>query len=224
MAELSRRTVLGAAAATAASLGLTGTPVWANGAPEGFDAGLFATPPADSRPTILWFWNGTVTPDLVDAHAGRHARPAAWTRCWSSRSTPPRSGRRSSARHGSRIIEHALREAQRHGMRVWLFNDDFFPSGRAGGFVVNGGTVGDRTYPPRPDLRTKGVAPQRDLVARRPAVPLAGRGSCSLAVSDGRLVVDAARVRRRPRAAATAPAGPTTTSRRPSGSTAAPRG
>jgi hypothetical protein len=32
----------------------------------GFDLAAFADPPNDSRPTVLWFWNGTVTNDLID--------------------------------------------------------------------------------------------------------------------------------------------------------------
>ncbi len=87
------------------------------------------------------------------------------------------------------IIEFTLREAQRHGMHVWLFNDDFFPSGRAGGFVANGGTVGDHVYEPRPDLRTKAIGHVPMTVEGGGPVLLATRG---LSVVDGRLVVDAA--------------------------------
>ena len=33
---------------------------------HGFDPAAFADPPDDSRPIVLWFWNGTVTNDLID--------------------------------------------------------------------------------------------------------------------------------------------------------------
>ncbi|MET0235395.1 MAG: glycosyl hydrolase [Kibdelosporangium sp.] len=189
--ELPRRRVLALTAAAAlAGMSVVGTRSIADAAPdsaEGFSAGRFANPRADSRPTILWFWNGTVTTDLVatglaDMRAkGIHEvlvfpfdtaalRPQFFTEEWFT------------------LIEFTLREAQRHGMHVWLFNDDFFPSGRAGGFVVNGGKVGDRVYQPRPDLRIKGVGRQTMTVAGGSPVRLAGRG---LSVSDGRLLVDA---------------------------------
>ncbi|MEV7403057.1 glycosyl hydrolase [Streptomyces sp. NPDC091267] len=191
-APVSRRRILQIAAAAAAA-GAT-TSFWqpAHAAePDGqggFSVDRFARPPADSMPLILWFWNGTVTTDLVDTTlADMRAkgvsevlvfpfditalRPAFFTEAWFD------------------IVEHTLREADRHHMHIWLFNDDFFPSGRAGGFVVNGGKVGDRTYSPRPDLRTKGVQRSSTRVAAGATVPLTGR---ALSVADGRLVVDAA--------------------------------
>jgi hypothetical protein len=42
----------------------------AESAPKGLDAARFADPRPDSRPTVLWFWNGTVTPALVDRQFG----------------------------------------------------------------------------------------------------------------------------------------------------------
>ena len=136
--------------------------------PDGFDRARFAHPPGDSRPTSLWFWNGTVTPALVDAQLADlqaqgidevlvfpydtpSLRPVFFSEPWFD------------------LIEHTLREARRRGMHVWLFNDDFFPSGRGAGLIVNGGRVGDRVYPPRPDLRPDGgVAADGDR-RRRPA-------------------------------------------------------
>ncbi|VVJ22254.1 Uncharacterised protein [Amycolatopsis camponoti] len=193
---LSRRQLLAFAAATTVATGLA-IRVPAADATEagtgeakaaGFPAARFADPRPDSRPTVLWFWNGTVTPDLVAAGLadlrgqGVHEvllfpfetsalKPAFFSEDWFA------------------IIEFALREAQRHGMHLWLFNDDYFPSGRAGGFVVDGGTVGGRVYPPRPDLRLKGVGHQVLTVTGGAPVPLVSRG---LSVSDGRLLVDAA--------------------------------
>ncbi|MFJ9381980.1 glycosylhydrolase-like jelly roll fold domain-containing protein [Streptomyces sp. NPDC101455] len=189
---VSRRRALQLAAAAAAVSGAVSfwQPVYAaepagQGGPS---ADRFTRPAADSMPLILWFWNGTVTTDLVDSTLAdmrdkgvsevlvfpfdtTALQPAFFTEAWFA------------------VIEHTLREADRHGMRVWLFNDDFFPSGRAGGFVVNGGTVGGRTYQPRPDLRTKGVTRSSLQVAGGSSVPLAGR---ALSVAGGRLVVDAA--------------------------------
>lgn len=108
-----------------------------------FDAQRFSKPPSDSRPAILWFWNGEVTPALVDKQMADFRskgvdelkifgfntpdlRPKFFSEAWFD------------------LIDHTLREAQRTGMHLWLANDDIFPSGRAGGFLVNGGTVGNR--------------------------------------------------------------------------------
>lgn len=189
-AGLPRRNVFALAAALAVGMSVVGGRQTADAAPEsqeGFSARRFADPRADSRPTVLWFWNGTVTTDLVttqlaDLRAkGVHEvlvfpfdtaalRPLFFSEDWFT------------------LIEFTLREAQRHGMHIWLFNDDFFPSGRGGGFVVNGGTVGDRVYEPRPDLNIKGVGHETMTVAGGSPVTLASRG---LSISDGRLVVDA---------------------------------
>jgi hypothetical protein len=193
--EVSRRTVLAVSAAAAVAAGMPvvftgGAPVNADPAqPEtAFDAARFADPRGDSRPTVLWFWNGTVTPDLVNAQLAdmrdkgvtevllfpfdtAALRPLFFSEEWFA------------------IVEHALREALRLGMHVWLFNDDFFPSGRGGGFVVNGGRVGDRVYPARPDLRPRGIVRTTTVATGGSVIVLAGRG---LTVLDGRLVVDAA--------------------------------
>ena len=218
--RLSRRRLLALAAATTVATGVAVRIPAADAASAGagFPAGRFADPRPDSRPTVLWFWNGTVTPDLVAAGLAdlrgqgvyevllfpfetAALKPAFFSEEWFS------------------VIEFALREAQRHDMHVWLFNDDYFPSGRAGGLVVDGGTVGGRVYPPRPDLRLKGVGHQVLTVTGGGPVPLAGRG---LSVSDGRLLVDAAARAASP-CCGKAPSGRTTTSKRRSASRARPR-
>ncbi|MCS7477932.1 glycosylhydrolase-like jelly roll fold domain-containing protein [Umezawaea endophytica] len=190
--RLPRRRVLAltAAAALVAGVSAAGGRSTASAAPEageGFPAARFTDPRPDSRPTVLWFWNGTVTTDLVAAQLAdlraqgvfevlvfpfdtSALRPRFFTEDWFT------------------LIEFTLREAQRHGTHLWLFNDDFFPSGRGGGFVVNGGKVGDRVYPPRPDLGVKGVGRETVVVTGAGPVPLVSRG---LSVSDGRLLVDA---------------------------------
>ena len=79
-------------------------------------------------------------------------------------------------------------------MKIWLFNDRNFPSGRAAGYVVNGGTVGDRTYEPHPELRAQSVA-HSELAASGPGSfdvrdRSPGLIPSALSVSDGRLTVD----------------------------------
>ena len=175
-------------AAAAVALALA---VPAGAAAQGFDAQSFRTPPSDARPTLLWFWNGTVTTEIVDRQlADMRAqgvdevlvfpfdttalRPAFFSEEWFD------------------LIEHTLREAQRTGMHIWLFNDDLFPSGRGAGLVVNGGKVGDRTYEPRPDLRPDGIARSTRTVDGGGPVELDDAGDAGLRVQDGRLIVDAA--------------------------------
>ncbi|WP_201778785.1 glycosyl hydrolase, partial [Streptomyces sp. 150FB] len=190
-----RRRVLQLAALAAAAGGAAGAVALdgtayaaAPGGSGAFSAARFARPAADSMPLILWFWNGPVTPDLVDTTLADlrdkgvtevlvfpfdtpALRPVFFTEAWFD------------------LVEHTLREADRHDMGVWLFNDNFFPSGRAGGFVVNGGQVGDRTYRPRPDLRTKSVRRSSTEVSGGTSVTLDAR---TLSVTGGRLIVDAA--------------------------------
>ncbi|MEU5343769.1 MULTISPECIES: glycosyl hydrolase [unclassified Streptomyces] len=191
-AEPSRRTVLalaGAVALAASAPLAAAEPAAAASAASVDDARVdrFAHPRSDSRPTILWFWNGTVTDDLVRAQLadmrdkGIHEvlvfpfeteelQPRFFSEAWFS------------------LIGVALREAQRHGMHMWLFNDDYFPSGRAGGLVVAGGRVGDRVLPPRPEFGLKGVGVTQLDVPGGTTVRLVAQ---PLSVVDGHLLVDA---------------------------------
>lgn len=156
-------------------------------------AARFENPPGDSKPTILWFWNGTITESLVDRQladmrsegireavifpdATSSLNPTFFSEGWFA------------------MVGHTLREAQRTGMKVWLYNDRSFPSGRAAGYVVNGGTVGDRVYEPRPELRAQSIA-RSELEASGPgSFDVRGRFPglipSALSVSDGRLKVD----------------------------------
>ncbi|WP_320781792.1 glycosylhydrolase-like jelly roll fold domain-containing protein [Streptomyces sp. CRN 30] len=196
---LSRRgfVVAAGAAGTVVATGLParaaapGTPAAAASAASaaGFSARAFTDPPKDSRPTVYWYWNGPVTPELVDRQMadlrskGMYEvilfsfdndamQPAFFTEGWFD------------------IVGHVLRTAEKTGMRVWLFNDDHFPSGRAGEYIVKGGTVGGRTYPPRPDLRLKALWRSTTVVEGPARVDL-GR-STGLGVQAGALVADAA--------------------------------
>jgi hypothetical protein len=156
---------------------------------DGFDPVAFADPPPESRPMIYWYWTGTVTPAVVDAqmaemrakgiheavlfpYGGAGMQPAYFTEGWFD------------------IVEHVLREAQRTDMRIWLFNDSNFPSGKAGGIIANGGKVGDKTYEPSPQLRLKAL--QRSTRVVEGPLTIDPNESSGLSVAEGRLVVDAA--------------------------------
>ncbi|MGV9590338.1 glycosylhydrolase-like jelly roll fold domain-containing protein [Streptomyces tendae] len=195
---LSRRRFVAAAGATGALVAV-GLPdaAHAAGPPadparderDAWSARHFADPRHDSRPTVYWYWNGPVTPELVDRQLAdlrskgmyevilfsfdnAEMTPVFFTEEWFD------------------IVGHVLRTAERTGMRVWLFNDDHFPSGRAGEFIVKGGQVGTRTYAPRPELRLKALARSTTVVRGPASIDL--RHSTGVGVDAGRLVADAA--------------------------------
>lgn len=134
--DLSRRRFVAAAGAagTVLAVGLP-DPARAAGSvtsgEPGFLARDFTDPRKDSRPTVYWYWNGPVTADLVDRQMAdlrskgmyevvlfpfdnAQMQPVFFTEEWFD------------------IVGHVLHTAEQTGMRVWLFNDDHFPSGRAG--------------------------------------------------------------------------------------------
>ncbi|WP_084653698.1 glycosyl hydrolase [Nocardioides insulae] len=154
---------------------------------RGFSAADFADPRKDSRPSFYWYWTGNVTPEVVDAqmaemrdkgvyeavlfpYGGEKMQPAFLTPEWFD------------------IVEHVLRTAQRTGMRIWLFNDSNFPSGKAGGVIANGGKVGDREVQARPELRLKALQRSTRVVEGPATVDPAE--SSGLSVEGGRLIVD----------------------------------
>jgi hypothetical protein len=178
---------LGVPAATASAATPTGAAA-GEGVPGTFRAKDFADPRKDSRPTVYWYWNGPVTPELVDRQLAElrakgmyevvlfsfdndQMLPVFFTEEWFD------------------IVGHTLEEARRTGMRVWLFNDDHFPSGRAGEYIVKGGTVGSRTYEPRPDLRLKALWRSTTFVEGPARVDL--RRTTGVGVEAGHLVADA---------------------------------
>lgn len=193
-----RRFVVAAGAAGAAfAAGLPGAAATAHAAQpaaagaartSGYAPEDFADPRRDSRPTVYWYWNGPVTPELVETQMAdlrdkgmfevilfpfdnAEMQPVFFTEDWFA------------------IVGHVLRVAERTGMRVWLFNDDHFPSGRAGEYIVTGGTVGSRTYAPRPDLRLKALWRSTTVVEGPASAELTA--TTGVGVDTGRLVADA---------------------------------
>lgn len=159
----------------------------AQATPGGFDPVTFRSPRADSRPAIYWYWGGVITPEIVDLQMaemrdkgiesfvlfpfnGDDMRPVFATEEWFD------------------LVGHTLEEARRTGMKVWLFNDNNFPSGRGANLVVNGGTLGDRTVPARPDLRLKGLWRSTSVVDGGASIPL--DRSSGVSTEGGRLAVD----------------------------------
>ncbi|MDX3232143.1 glycosylhydrolase-like jelly roll fold domain-containing protein [Streptomyces sp. ME19-01-6] len=177
------------AVVTALGTGLPGAaPAHAESA-AGFPAARFADPRRDSRPTVYWYWNGPVTHELIDRQMAElrdkgmyevvifpfdnaEMSPVFFSEGWFD------------------AVGHVLAVAERTGMRVWVFNDNHFPSGRAAGLIVNGGTVGNRHYPARPELRLKALWRSTTVVEGPATVDL--YETTGVGVESGRLVADAA--------------------------------
>lgn len=154
----------------------------------GFDSDAFHNP-TDQKPAVLWFWDRPQTEAEIDARlesihdAGFQETvifrwfgdvpEAFFSQSWFDR------------------VEHLLSKSRELGMTVWLDNDDKFPSGSAGGFIVNGGTVGEKTYEPRPDLRVKTLATGGSAIRHGGTdIELQSLFGSSLQLDNGQLVAD----------------------------------
>lgn len=127
-----RFVALSALTAAAVTAGLPGA-AFADGrlsGAAGFDPAGFADPRRDSRPAVYWYWNGPVTHELVERqmadlrdkgmyevvvfpYDNADMQPAFFTEGWFD------------------VVGHVIETADKTGMKVWLFNDNHFPSGRA---------------------------------------------------------------------------------------------
>lgn len=127
------------------------------------DPKLFADPPGTYRPIPFWFWNGEMEEAEIDRqlremkdkgvleafiHARRGLLVPYLSQTWFDR------------------VGFTVRKAAEYGMRMWLYDEDNWPSGYAGG----------RVLAVDPDCRTKNLA--------RVTVPADG----DLAVPEGKLV------------------------------------
>ncbi|HEY7048510.1 MAG TPA: glycosyl hydrolase [Jatrophihabitantaceae bacterium] len=183
-----RRTAAALAAVLAVSVLSVVRVAPAQADPGGYDPAVFTSPPNDNRPTVLWFWNGTVTDELIDKQlTDLRARGVYNAIIFPFQTSALQPAFLSDGWFD--VVGHALDEAKRTGMRMWLFNDDYFPSGRAADVVVNGGTVGGRVYAAHPELAAQSLARQQRTVTGPATVSLVPSG---LDVQNGRLIVDAA--------------------------------
>lgn len=83
---------------------------------QSLDSARFAHPPAAVRPAMLWIWNGRITDSLID-HQLTEMRSVGLAEVIIS---PVDRQRLDLAR-----VEHARREGERTGMRVWLGDEPF---------------------------------------------------------------------------------------------------
>ncbi|TBN55539.1 hypothetical protein EYE40_15180 [Glaciihabitans arcticus] len=154
----------------------------------GWDTDAFINPTAQ-KPAVLWFWDRPQSEAQIDAklesiHAAGFTETvifrwfgnipeAYFSQAWFDR------------------VEHLLDKSRELGLKVWLDNDDKFPSGSAGGFIINGGTVGDKTYAPRPDLAVKTLGSAGSATRRGgSAIPLDALFGSSLQLEDGQVKAD----------------------------------
>lgn len=98
---------------------------------DGLYAG-FAEPPAEYRPVPLWVWNGKETEEEISASVGEmheagfggvfvHPRPGLETEYLSE--------------EWMSLFRHTLKECSDYGMGVWIYDENSYPSGFAGGYV-----------------------------------------------------------------------------------------
>lgn len=132
------------------------------------DPKAFADPPGTYRPIPFWFWNGEMEEAEIDRQlremkekgvleAFIHARKGLLvpylSETWFDR------------------VGFTLRKAAEYGMRMWLYDEDNWPSGYAGGRVIEAD----------PDCRTKNLARVCVPPNRETAVP-EGKPVAALAV------------------------------------------
>ena len=93
---------------------------------------LFADPPADYRSAPLWDWNEKITEEGIDFHMNKfkeagiggvfvHPRPGLITEYLSD--------------DWLKLFDYTVKKGQELGMNVWIYDENSYPSGFAGGHV-----------------------------------------------------------------------------------------
>ena len=93
---------------------------------------LFANPPSDYRPAPLWDWNDKISEDGIDFHMKKfkegglggvfiHPRPGLLTEYISE--------------DWHHLFDYTVRKGKELGMKVWIYDENSYPSGFAGGHV-----------------------------------------------------------------------------------------
>ena len=92
----------------------------------------FVDPPSDYRSAPLWDWNDKITEEGIDFQLKKfkdgglggvfiHPRPGLLTEYLSE--------------DWNHMFDHTVRKAKELGMKVWIYDEDSYPSGFAGGHV-----------------------------------------------------------------------------------------
>ena len=93
---------------------------------------LFTDPPADYRSAPLWDWNEKITEEGIDFHMKKfkeagiggvfvHPRPGLITEYLSE--------------EWLKLFDYTVKKGQELGMKVWIYDENSYPSGFAGGHV-----------------------------------------------------------------------------------------
>ena len=98
-----------------------------------FDERVFADPPMEYRGVPFWAWNCRVTEDKIDRQ----------TECFRQMGmggamVHPRTGMDTEymSEEYLRLVEYARKRLSEKGMQTWLYDEERFPSGCAGGLVT----------------------------------------------------------------------------------------
>jgi len=92
----------------------------------------FADPPSDYRTAPLWDWNDKISEEGIDFHMKKfkegglggvfiHPRPGLITEYISE--------------DWNHLFDYTVRKGKELGMKVWIYDEDSYPSGFAGGHV-----------------------------------------------------------------------------------------
>lgn len=117
------------------------------------DSKDFAIPPLENRPAMLWFWKDTqMTPALIDEQLDLMKSVGIYRVNIFQRGPAGAFAYADDAWYP--LMEHTLRAAEKRGMKIWLACE-----GRASALpiVTEGGRIGGKDFPPRPDLRPNSI-------------------------------------------------------------------
>ncbi|WP_206109207.1 glycosylhydrolase-like jelly roll fold domain-containing protein [Paenibacillus sp. HB172176] len=139
----------------------------------------FLNPPAEFSPIPFWFWNDELTEEEIIRQINEFHEKEVDGFVLHPRMGLPRSMPYLSDGY-MELVEAAVAEAERLGMRVILYDEGMYPSGSANGMVVKR----------NPDYASRG------LQLREIACPPGG-GSIALSLQPGETLVSAQAVRKR---------------------------
>lgn len=94
----------------------------------------FEDPPASHRTVPFWVWNGEVTREMIDEQLENFHE-----RGFGGVFVHPRYGLITEYLSGEwfELVEYAMKRAEKLGMYLWIYDENSFPSGFAGGHVAH---------------------------------------------------------------------------------------
>jgi hypothetical protein len=202
--------VLGGAFAQGAAGAAPSTPPGSPAPERSFDPASFAAPAAPDRPNAFWFWNGRLTEDELERQL--HLMQANGVEEFFIHPRQGPSGVFGGTENAYYLskdyfdkVGFVLAKTRELGMHAWLYDDLNWPSGYAGGRVLEGGDVDSREVAVDPELiaRFLQVRP-RDVrggaAYEEPAPSVGGEG---WSIQDGALATEGGDVGRASRCRST---------------------